>query len=204
LTPAELDAALARLSTSQQQELLTLLEILRREEDERPVDTRTPIAELFGNLRDQYASKSDDAAAFKVAWDRHEAAAAEHFKKLEAERPPPAAWPGIAAIMAWHAERRAEAKALATTDGCPDPCDAPRKPTKLEEDPREAMLRKSLPRATLRDLQDTQSRHAESVVYESIRAEQDAHFYKPVPEQRLNDFRGRTDAPLTPPTYSDS
>jgi hypothetical protein len=56
----------------------------------------------------------------------------------------------------------------------------------------------------MRDLEDTKTRTAEEHLYSSIRAEADAHYYRPVPTERLAAFRGRTDAPLTPPSWPDS
>jgi hypothetical protein len=204
LSRDQIRAVLANLSMSEKMELLRLLQLRQQIEDEAPRDDRLSIAQTFAGLRDERASKATDPEGFRAAWDKHEAAAAAHFKKLEAEQPPPSVWPGIAATMAWHAERYAESKAMATADGCPDPCDAPQKPEALGPDPIELVRRKTLPRATLRDVQDTQVRHAETAIYQSIRDAQDAHFYKPVPEQRLADFRVSPYAPLTPPSYPDA
>jgi hypothetical protein len=79
----------------------------------------------------------------------------------------------------------------------------PPAPPKPEPDPLERMRKATLPKAVLRDLEDTKTRTAEEQVYSSIRAQADAHFYRPVPEQRLNDFRG-SEPQLHPPHYSDS
>jgi hypothetical protein len=81
-------------------ELLTLLEEHERQQAEAPHDDRAPIKELFGKLRDEYAARSADPDAFKSAWDRHEAAAAAHFKRLEVEHPPSGDWSGLDTILA--------------------------------------------------------------------------------------------------------
>jgi hypothetical protein len=196
LTPDQLQTALANLSLSDKQELLRLLQAREALEAEQVPDTRPTIADTFSGVRDEFARASNDAAAVQVAWDKHEAAAAEHFKKLEADRPLPVAWPGIAATMAWHAELYAESKALATADGYPDPCDAPRKPVEIDDDPLARMKRASLPKAIRDDLEETTARRAEAEAFRRA-AREDAVFYRPAPApasvevvDKLDGFRG--------------
>jgi hypothetical protein len=182
-------------------ELLELLEQLEEQKPELVFDNRVSIEELFSAALNGAAQKSGNAEAYIEADRAHRAAIDRHTERLRKERPLPDG-AGLPELQ----ERYAEAVEAACADGHPpaDELIKPPAPPKLEADPLERMKRATLPKATLRDVEDTQVRHAESVVYESIRAQQDAHFYRPVPEQRLNDFRGRTDAPLVPPPYSDS
>jgi hypothetical protein len=201
LTASQLGAALNGLTAMERSELLTLLERRATEEAEQPRDDRTPIAELFANAVDEAAAGSGDAAAYAEADTLHETAVRRHTERLLKGRPMPDGV-GLPELQRLYAEAMESAR----RDGCPPAWELvkPPAPAPLPVDSLERLKKASVPRSVMRDIQDTQVRHAESVVYESIRAKADAHFYRPVPEQRLADFRGNTETPLTPPTYSDS
>jgi hypothetical protein len=73
----------------------------------------------------------------------------------------------------------------------------------LPLDPIEVARRKSLPRATQRDLADSQTRHGETATYEHIITEQKRVASASEPEDKLKWFRGNE--PLgTPPAWPDS
>jgi hypothetical protein len=147
-----------------------------------------PVADKLWNAfsRDSEAAKSADPGRFKREWDAHGAARDAHFQRIEAERPPPSL-ENVVECMAWFHQVREEARALASADGCPDPVEVAR--------------RKSLPRSTLRDLQDSAVSTAEDHVFERIRAEQRAA--APEPEDKLRWFRDQT-PPGVPPYWPDS
>jgi hypothetical protein len=151
--------------------------------------------------RDTQAAKSADPERFKREWDAHGAARDAHLKRIEAERPPPSP-ENVIECIAWFHEVREEARALASADGCPDPSDALSKPAPPPEsdDPLERMKRASLPRSTLRDLEDSQTRTAEEHDYERIRAEQRAAVAEV--EDKLAPFRHQS-SPGMPPAWPD-
>jgi hypothetical protein len=201
LTEQQLTAALSGLNPTERAELLQLLEIRAREEAEQPRDDRPSIELLFSAAVDEAAEASGDPQGYRTASASHRSAVKQHTERLLKVRPMPDG-AGLAELQRLYVE--AVEAARAEGHGPADELIRKPPPAKLEPDPIELVRRKALPRTVLRDLEDTQTRTAETAIYESIRSQQDAHFYRPVPEQRLSDFRGSTDAPLHPPAYPDS
>jgi hypothetical protein len=137
LTSQELTAALSRLTTAEQQELLQLLEILAREEAEQPRDDRPSIEQTFAAVRDEYATKSGDPARYAEADAAHAAAVRRISARLVKQRPRSDAPPTPAALWSEFQEVTAQAR-----DAGAPPADEivkPPAPAKLEPDPLERL-----------------------------------------------------------------
>jgi hypothetical protein len=202
LSPEQLRVALSGLTLAEKTELLGLLEQRERLEAEAPPDTRPSIEETFGTLRDECAARSSNPAAYVEADDAHEAAVRRHSARLARERPRSAEPPTLAAL--W--DEFQEVIELARHEGHAPAGEVvrPPEPPPPPQDPLERIRKATLPKATLRDIEDSKTRTAEERIYKSIRDEQDARFYRPQAPEVLSDFRGHAEPPLVPPTFPDS
>jgi len=200
LTAEQLSQALAGLSLTDRQQLLSLLQERERLEAEKPIDNRPSLESFVDEDRDQAAAASSDPAAYVVAWDAH----LDALLRISARRAKVTvpAWGQCPSSEALAAEFR-EVVELARAEGCAPPWEVvkPPEPEAPPPDSLEVMKRKSLPRATQRDLQDSAVHTAEERVYASIRTEQRAAASEP--EDKLRWFRDQA-APGVPPAWPDS
>jgi hypothetical protein len=203
--------ALRGLTPSERLELLELLEARERNKPEPVVDNRLSIADLFGAVVDEAAQKSGDRVAYIEADRVHQAAIRRHTARLAKDRPHSDAPPSLDALQ----REYQHIVEVTRADGAPPadevvrpPAPAPLPDDSLDRLKRAAGRRGVIPRDLLLDsvigaTEQEQQRRAEERAQQSIRAEQDARYYKPTPPEALADFRGHTEAPLTPPSYSD-
>lgn len=124
LSGADFPRVLAGLSPVERLELLQLLQAQEVTEAERParwkeIDAhRVPIEHYLKAVKQEYAGRTADPAAYLAALDAHEAAAAVHRERLRAEREAP---DSAEAHLAAFADVWRQAAELATRDGFPHP-----------------------------------------------------------------------------------
>jgi len=164
LTEAQLTQALTGLTPAERLELLTLLEAREAQEAERPIDTREPLESVCQRIEDEAAEKSVDPDAYRRASAAHR----EALLKISARRAKVnvPAWRQCPSSEALAAEFQ-EVIEMARREGAPlaDELFPNRAPSPLPPDPIEVMRRKTLPRSTLRDLQDSAAPTAEDYAY---------------------------------------
>jgi hypothetical protein len=176
--------------------------LLAREqiEAEQAPDTRPSIAEVFGACVNEAAERSADRVAYRTASASHTTSVKQHTARLMKERPMPDG-AGLADLQRLYVA--AVEAAGAEGHGPADELIRAPEPAPLPVDPLERARKATLPKATLRDLEDTKTATAEERLYSSIRAEADARYHRPAPPELLADYRG-SDPPLHPPSYNDS
>jgi hypothetical protein len=200
LSPEQLRTALAGLSLADKTELLRLLQLRERLEAEKPIDNRPSLESFVNEARDQAAAKSSDPAAYVAAWDAHLHAVVRYSDghARECQGPTQLSLDGLLVEFR-------EATAAATAAGCPPAWEVV-PPPELEqppEDPLDRLKRATLPRATQRDLADSQTRHGETATYDHIIAEQKRATTAPDQEDKLRWFRDQS-PPGVPPSWPDS
>jgi hypothetical protein len=178
------------MSLADKTELLRLLQLRERLEAEKPIDTRPSIESFVNDARDQAAAKSPDPCAYIAAWDAHHDALLRISERRARERPRSAELSSAAEFQ--------EVVEMARAEGYPPAWELfpNRAPSPLPPDPIEVARRKSLPRATMCDLEDTRVPHAETAIFNHIVAEQDD-------ENRLLPYRDKSST-TQPPHWPDS
>jgi hypothetical protein len=200
-TEADVHLALANLSMTDKQQLLTLLQERERLEAERPPDSRPLLDELF----------LPDASHAEDTWYQ---VVDGHFHRLESERPWPAGHQSLGVkdsldqMRAHFVSLLAQAEALARADGHEDPRDAPRKVEAEPDDDldrlRRAVTRRDgpIPRRDLLDAVVANTQEQEQYRKEQERAELAAKAEQEK-DEKLSWFRD-PDGGARQPSYPDS